>query len=178
MTDTCVPDSASGPSPPIAELTGAGICHRYMFSLHYDVCDMIFETHQHSFAELYNIVRHSIPFGHFTDIGQKRTADKNNLSFTEKLRQSFFGNAVTLEGSSGNYQLCKPVTPPDNTDPDDYGYYFHKTFEGNIFSWRGSGTAKATLSGRTPYRTRKHLLRKHGETAHDLVPALQYADTA
>ena len=178
MTDTCVPDSASGHSPPFAELKGDGIFHRYMFRLHNDVCNMIFETYQHIIAELYNIVRRSVPFGHLTDIVQKRTTGKNYLSFIKKLRRSFFGDAVTLEGSSGNYQLCKPVTPPDNTDPDDYGYYFHKTFEGNIFSWRGSGTAKAVLSGRTPYRMQDHFLIKYEETAHDLVPALQYADTA
>ena len=165
MTDTCVPDSASGSSPPFAELKGDGICHRYMFRLHNDVCNMIFETYQHIIAELNNNVRHSVPCVHLTDIGQTGTADSNILSFAEKLRQSSFGNAVTLEGNSGNYQLCKPVTPPDNTDPDDYGYYFHETFEGNIFSWRGSGTAKAVLSGRTPYRTQDHFLIKYEETA-------------
>lgn len=178
MTDICVPDSGSGPSPPIAELTGTDLCFKHVNFTRYEVCDINYETHQHPFAEIYNIVRMFGSCGHLTDIEHSRTTDKKYLSFTKKLRHCFFTSEATLEGGSGNYQLCKPVTPPDNTDPDDYGSYFHKTFEGNTFSWRGSGTAEATLSGRTPYRIKNALLRKHGETSHDLALMLQYADTA
>lgn len=112
-----------------------------------------------------------------SDIDRWRTTSNENLAKTENLEysgDSFWAQlparsvstfVVTLEGGSGNDQPSEPVTPPVNTDPDENGYYFHDTFEGDTFSWEGHGAAEATLSGRTPYKDAEALLSQNREKA-------------
>ena len=112
-----------------------------------------------------------------SDIDRWRTTSNENLAKTENLEytgDSFWAQlparsvstfVVTLEGGSGNDQPSEPVTPPINTDPDENGYYFHDTFEGDTFSWEGHGAAEATLSGRTPYKDKEALLSQNREKA-------------
>jgi glucuronoarabinoxylan endo-1,4-beta-xylanase len=112
-----------------------------------------------------------------SDIDRWRTTSNENLAKTENLEysgDSFWAQlparsvstfVVTLEGGSGNDQPSEPVTPPVNTDPDENGYYFHDTFEGDTFSWEGRGAAEATLSGRTPYKDAEALLSQNREKA-------------
>lgn len=112
-----------------------------------------------------------------SDVDRWRTTSSENLAKTENLEysgDSFWAQlparsvstfVVTLEGGSGNDQPSEPVTPPINTDPDENGYYFHDTFEGDTFSWEGHGAAEATLSGRTPYKDKEALLSQNREKA-------------
>ncbi|MBQ6168403.1 MAG: carbohydrate binding domain-containing protein [Ruminococcus sp.] len=112
-----------------------------------------------------------------SDVDRWRTTSNENLAKTENLEysgDSFWAQlparsvstfVVTLEGGSGNDQPSEPVTPPINTDPDENGYYFHDTFEGDTFSWEGHGAAEATLSGRTPYMDKEALLSQNREKA-------------
>ena len=112
-----------------------------------------------------------------SDIDRWRTTSNENLAKTENLEytgDSFWAQlparsvstfVVTLEGGGGNDQPSEPVTPPINTDPDENGYYFHDTFEGDTFSWEGHGAAEATLSGRTPYKDKEALLSQNREKA-------------
>ena len=112
-----------------------------------------------------------------SDVDRWRTTSNENLAKTENLEysgDSFWAQlparsvstfVVTLEGGSGNDQPSEPVTPPINTDPDENGYYFHDTFEGDTFSWEGHGAAEATLSGRTPYKDKEALLSQNREKA-------------
>ena len=112
-----------------------------------------------------------------SDVDRWRTTSNENLAKTENLEysgDSFWAQlparsvstfVVTLEGGSGNDQPSEPVTPPINTDPDENGYYFHDTFEGDTFSWEGHGAAEATLSGRTPYKDAEALLSQNREKA-------------
>jgi glucuronoarabinoxylan endo-1,4-beta-xylanase len=115
--------------------------------------------------------------GNISDIDRWRTTGSENLAKTDNLEytgetfwaqlpaQSVSTFVVTLEGGSGNNQPSDPVTPPENTDPDENGYYFHDTFEGDTFSWEGHGAAEATLSGRTPYKDKEALLSQNREKA-------------
>ena len=112
-----------------------------------------------------------------SDVDRWRTTSNENLAKTENLEysgDSFWAQlparsvstfVVTLEGGGGNDQPSEPVTPPINTDPDENGYYFHDTFEGDTFSWEGHGAAEATLSGRTPYKDKEALLSQNREKA-------------
>lgn len=112
-----------------------------------------------------------------SDIDRWRTTSSENLAKTENLEytgDSFWAQlparsvstfVVTLEGGGGNDQPSEPVTPPINTDPDENGYYFRDTFEGDTFSWEGHGAAEATLSGRTPYKDKEALLSQNREKA-------------
>ena len=112
-----------------------------------------------------------------SDIDRWRTTSNENLAKTENLEytgDSFWAQlparsvstfVVTLEGGGGNDQPSEPVTPPINTDPDENGYYFRDTFEGDTFSWEGHGAAEATLSGRTPYKDKEALLSQNREKA-------------
>ena len=36
-------------------------------------------------------------------------------------------------------------------EPNEYGWYFYDTFEGNTFNWSGRGSADIMTSGRTAY---------------------------
>ena len=36
-------------------------------------------------------------------------------------------------------------------EPNEYGWYFHSTFEGDLDSWSGRGAADVLTSGRTAY---------------------------
>ena len=112
-----------------------------------------------------------------SDIDRWRTTSNENLAKTENLEytgDSFWAQlparsvstfVVTLEGGGGNDQPSEPVTPPINTDPDENGYYFRDTFEGDTFSWEGHGAAEATLSGRTSYKDKEALLSQNREKA-------------
>lgn len=113
--------------------------------------------------------------GNISDIDRWRTTGSENLAKTDNLEytgetfwaqlpaQSVSTFVVTLEGGSGNNQPSDPVTPPENTDPDENGYYFHDTFEGSTCYWEGHGAAEATLSGRSPYKDKEALLSQNRE---------------
>lgn len=159
MTELYVPDSASGPSPPVeydmfdtANNELHAHSRRYSRGAYFSVgidaafrkkdsCTLNTKYYQQYKADTKYISRVHCFSDHLTADAQLITYGKNHLSFAKKFGQSFFTKIVTLEGGSGNYQPGIPVTPPDNTDPDENGYYFHDTFKGDIFSWEGSGFA-------------------------------------
>ena len=60
------------------------------------------------------------------------------------------GIPYTGPGSSG----FKPIL----IEPDQNGYYFHHTFEGDTFNWAGRGAASVMTSGRTAYAGSESLL--------------------
>lgn len=160
MTELYVPDSASGPSPPVeydmfdtANNELHAHSRRYSRGAYFSVRNIASFRKQDSCTSKCNkqlnkadtqyisCVSLFTLYGHLTHNKQLRANSSKYLSFMKKFGQSFFKKTVTLEGGSGNYQPGKPVTPPDNTDPDENGYYFHDTFKGDIFSWEGSGFA-------------------------------------
>lgn len=94
------------------------------------------------------------------DVDRWRTTANENLALTEDLENdgsSFFAQlpassvttfVVSLEGSG--------VTP--GSQPDENGYYYHDTFEGDVASWAGRGDATVMTSGRTFYDGAEALL--------------------
>ena len=47
---------------------------------------------------------------------------------------------------------------PSIVEPDENGYFFHSTFEGNLDNWSGRGSAAILTSGRTAYKGSESLL--------------------
>ncbi|MBR6579671.1 MAG: carbohydrate binding domain-containing protein [Ruminococcus sp.] len=94
------------------------------------------------------------------DVDRWRTTANENLALTEDLENdgsSFFAQlpassvttfVVSLEGSG--------VTP--GSQPDENGYYYHDTFEGDSSDWTGRGDATVMTSGRTFYEGAEALL--------------------
>ncbi|MBR4627073.1 MAG: endo-1,4-beta-xylanase [Ruminococcus sp.] len=56
------------------------------------------------------------------------------------------GIPYTGPGSTGFVPL-----PPKLIEPDENGYYFHHTFEGDTFNWSGRGAASVKVSSDTAY---------------------------
>lgn len=94
------------------------------------------------------------------NIDRYRTSANENIALTKNLEYtggSFYAQlpaesvstfVVSLEGNG--------VTP--GTEPDENGYFFHDTFEGNVFDWESRGSASVILSGRTAYEGSESLL--------------------
>lgn len=85
--------------------------------------------------------------------------DKNNspklayTTLTSMIPQSEWGDGSNYQGGE-----VKPV------EPNEYGWYFHSTFEGETDSWTGRGDASVQTSGRTAYVGTESLL-VQGRTA-------------
>lgn len=100
------------------------------------------------------------------NVDRYRTSANENIALTKNLEYtggSFYAQlpaesvstfVVSLEGNG--------VTP--GTEPDENGYFFHDTFEGDVFDWESRGSASVILSGRTAYEGSESLL-VQGRTA-------------
>ena len=94
------------------------------------------------------------------NVDRYRTSVNENIALTKNLEytgRSFYAQlpaesvstfVVSLEGNG--------VTP--GTEPDENGYFFHDTFEGDVFDWESRGSASVILSGRTAYEGSESLL--------------------
>lgn len=94
------------------------------------------------------------------NVDRYRTSVNENIALTKNLEYtggSFYAQlpaesvstfVVSLEGNG--------VTP--GTEPDENGYFFHDTFEGDVFDWESRGSASVILSGRTAYEGSESLL--------------------
>ncbi len=109
------------------------------------------------------------------DVDRYRSSASENLAVTNDLEndgtafwaqlpaQSVSTFVVTLEGGIKESEPVPedPVAP----EPDENGYYFHDTFEGDTFSWTGHGSSDVLLSGRSPYMDAEALLVHNRESA-------------
>ena len=151
LTGSHVPDSASDPSPPaVSVLYATAESRRSFTSVRNNASFLMQDSFASNFKNYHQLttdkknkssIRLFTLIGHLTDNVFLRANSCDNLSFMKKYEQCFFTRSVTLEGGSGNFQPGIPVTPPDNTDPDENGYYFHDTFKGETFRRGGSGFA-------------------------------------
>lgn len=94
------------------------------------------------------------------NVDRYRTSVNENIALTKNLEYtggSFYAQlpaesvstfVVSLEGNG--------VTP--GIEPDENGYFFHDTFEGDVFDWESRGSASVILSGRTAYEGSESLL--------------------
>lgn len=106
-----------------------------------------------------------------TDINRYRTSSNENIAETKGLEHetsSFYAQIPARSVSTFVVSLVsdgKDVPPltdgpaiaePD--EPDENGYYFHDTFEGDVCSWEARGNDEVLLSGRSPYQGAEALL--------------------
>lgn len=74
-------------------------------------------------------------------------------TLTSMIPQSEWGDGTKYTGE------VKPV------EPDENGWYFHSTFEGDLDSWEGRGAAEVMTSGRTAYAGGEAMLVQKREAA-------------
>ncbi|MDO5559848.1 MAG: carbohydrate binding domain-containing protein [Oscillospiraceae bacterium] len=110
-----------------------------------------------------------------TDIDRYRTSSNENIAATNDLdheastfwaqlpAQSVSTFVISLE-SDGKDVPSGPDTPKAD-EPDENGYYFHDTFEGDVSSWEARGSSEILLSGRSPYKDAEALLVQNRESA-------------
>lgn len=94
------------------------------------------------------------------DVDRWRTSANENLALTEDLENNGSGFFAQLPASSVSTFVVSlegsGVTP--GSQPDENGYYFHDTFEGDTFNWNGRGAATVSTSGRAFYEGKESLL--------------------
>ncbi|MBR1555672.1 MAG: carbohydrate binding domain-containing protein [Oscillospiraceae bacterium] len=107
-----------------------------------------------------------------TDVDRWRTSSSENIALTENLEytgSSFWAQlpaksvstfVITTDGSTVTPEQPteEETQPATETQPDENGYYFHDTFEGDVSDWTARGSATLTLSGRTAYEGKESLL--------------------
>lgn len=100
-----------------------------------------------------------------TDVDRYRTSANENLAATLDMNFSGGGFNAQLPAKSVSTFVVTLNGGPVVIEPDENGYYFHDTFEGDVCSWTGRGSAAVTLSGRTPYKDGEALLAQNREKA-------------
>lgn len=90
------------------------------------------------------------------NVDRYRTSATENISPTLNLETSENSFWAQLPANSVSTFVVTLSEKP--VEPDENGYYFHDTFEGDTFSWEGHGASDVLLSGRTPYKDAEALL--------------------
>lgn len=100
-----------------------------------------------------------------TDIDRYRTSANENLAATLNINFSGGSFNAQLPAKSVSTFVVTLDGSPIIVEPDENGYYFHDTFEGDVFDWTGHGSSDVTLSGRSPYADSEALLVQNREKA-------------
>lgn len=93
-----------------------------------------------------------------TDVDRYRTSANENLAATLDMNYSGGTFNAQLPAKSVSTFIVTLNGSAVVIEPDENGYYFHDTFEGDTFSWEGHGSSDVLLSGRTPYKGGEALL--------------------
>ena len=108
-----------------------------------------------------------------TDVDRYRTSSNENIAATSDMEhdtssfwsqlpaQSVSTFVVSLVGDGIDVPDGPSTPEPDK--PDENGYYFHDTFEGDVSSWEARGSSEVLLSGRSPYKDTEALLVQNRE---------------
>jgi len=84
-----------------------------------------------------------------SNVDRYRTSANENLAPTLNMEYSENGFYAQLPAESVSTFV---VTLSEKAEePNEYGWYFHSTFEGDLDSWSGRGAADVLTSGRTAY---------------------------
>ena len=84
-----------------------------------------------------------------SNVDRYRTSANENLAPTLNMEYSENGFYAQLPAESVSTFV---VTLSEKAEePNEYGWYFHSTFEGDLDSWSGRGAAEVLTSGRTAY---------------------------
>ena len=110
-----------------------------------------------------------------TDVDRYRTSASENIAATKNMAHETSTFWAQLPANSVSTFVVSlqsdgvevPVDPnqPVSEEPDENGYYFHDTFEGDTDSWTGRGSAQVQTSGRAPYAGTEALLVQNREKA-------------
>ena len=111
-----------------------------------------------------------------TNVDRYRTSANENIAPTKGMEysgSSFYAQLPSKSVStfivslkSDGVQVPSDPEKPVVTEPlkpDENGYYFHDTFEGNASGWTGHGSSDVTLSGRTHWQGAESLLIQNRE---------------
>ncbi|MCI5845615.1 MAG: alpha/beta hydrolase-fold protein, partial [Oscillospiraceae bacterium] len=84
-----------------------------------------------------------------SNVDRYRTSANENLAPTLNMEYSENGFYAQLPAESVSTFV---ITLSEKAEePNEYGWYFHSTFEGDLDSWSGRGAADVLTSGRTAY---------------------------
>ena len=110
-----------------------------------------------------------------TGVDRYRTSASENIAATKNMAHETSTFWAQLPANSVSTFVVSlqsdgvevPVDPnqPVSEEPDENGYYFHDTFEGDTDSWTGRGSAQVQTSGRAPYAGTEALLVQNREKA-------------
>lgn len=103
----------------------------------------------------------SIGANNITNVDRYRTSASENLAKTLNLETS--ENTFWAQLPAESVSTFVVTLSEKAIEPDENGYYFHDTFEGDTFSWEGHGSSDVLLSGRTPYKGSEALLVQNRE---------------
>ncbi|MGN0621321.1 MAG: carbohydrate binding domain-containing protein [Porcipelethomonas sp.] len=99
--------------------------------------------------------------GNITNVDRYRTSASENLAKTLGLETS--ENTFWAQLPAESVSTFVVTLSEKAIEPDENGYYFHDTFEGDTFSWEGHGSSEVLLSGRSPYKGGEALLVQNRE---------------
>lgn len=100
-----------------------------------------------------------------TDVDRYRTSANENLAATLNMNYSGGTFNAQLPAKSVSTFVVTLNGAATVVEPDENGYYFHDTFEGDTANWSGHGSSDVALSGRTPYQGGEALLVQNREKA-------------
>lgn len=103
----------------------------------------------------------SIGANNITNVDRYRTSASENLAKTLNLETS--ENTFWAQLPAESVSTFVVTLTEKAIEPDENGFYFHDTFEGDTFSWEGHGSSDVLLSGRTPYKGSEALLVQNRE---------------
>lgn len=96
------------------------------------------------------------------NIAPTKNMDYDTSTFWAQLPANSVSTFVVSLQSDG-IEVPKDPNQPTADEPDENGYYFHDTFEGNTNNWTGRGSAEIQTSGRVPYAGSEALLVQNRE---------------
>lgn len=91
-----------------------------------------------------------------SNVDRYRTSANENLAPTLNMEYSENGFYAQLPAESVSTFVVTLSAKAE--EPNEYGWYFHSTFEGDLDSWSGRGAADVLTSGRTAYVGSESLL--------------------
>lgn len=96
------------------------------------------------------------------NIAPTKNMDHDTSTFWAQLPANSVSTFV-VSLQSDRIEVPKDPNQPTADEPDENGYYFHDTFEGNTNNWTGRGSAEIQTSGRVPYAGSEALLVQNRE---------------
>ncbi|MBQ7047128.1 MAG: carbohydrate binding domain-containing protein, partial [Oscillospiraceae bacterium] len=91
-----------------------------------------------------------------TNVDRYRTSAGENIAETKNLESTDNSFWAQLPAESVSTFVVKFNEKP--VEPDENGYYFRDTFEGDVSDWTARGAGEVLLSGRTSYEGAESLL--------------------